>query len=157
MRRIHRHAPLPLPVLVTVLLAALVTVLLAAGCGAHGAGPGGPPAAYGGSEAGRASASARIEVRVENQQFEDLTVYLVRRGVPLRLGVAEGYGTRTFRVPPALYGDGMDLLLRAEAIASRQRFESPLFHAEPGPVYRWTVHNRPGLSSFDVVLPGRVL
>ena len=53
--------------------------------------------------------AALIEVR--NDQFEDCVIYLIRGGTPVPLGVAPGLSRRTFRVDPALLGEGGGVVL----------------------------------------------
>ena len=53
--------------------------------------------------------AALLEVR--NDQFEDCVIYLIRGGTPVPLGVAPGLSRRTFRVDPALLGEGGGVVL----------------------------------------------
>ncbi|MGH7552862.1 MAG: hypothetical protein ACREMQ_07510, partial [Longimicrobiales bacterium] len=47
----------------------------------------------------RESRANAILIRVENAQFENVIVYVVRAEVPVRLGVVEGFQTRSFPLP----------------------------------------------------------
>lgn len=45
------------------------------------------------------AAGAETSVRVENQSFNDMTIYVYERSQRVRLGSVPGLSTRTFRIP----------------------------------------------------------
>jgi hypothetical protein len=97
-----------------------------------------------------ASGEAEILLHIENQQFEDLTVYLVRNGLPLRIGTVAGLDTRTLRIADSYLSRVGELALRAEARSSQRVLMSPMFDVDRGQSLRWVIRGSGALSSFSV-------
>jgi len=54
---------------------------------------------------------ARTRVRVVNQSFQDMTIYVVtEQGQNLRLGMASGTATATFDIPASLVNASINIL-----------------------------------------------
>lgn len=81
-----------------------------------------------------------VTLIVENKQFDDIVVYLVRGGAPIRLGVVEGFRARTFRLLPAVLGAGNDLVLRAATANSRVQIVSETFQLHGARNIGWTLY-----------------
>jgi hypothetical protein len=52
----------------------------------------------------------KTSVRVDNQSFADMTVYVVAGGQRIRLGLATGSSTSKFTIPAYLIGNGIQQL-----------------------------------------------
>ena len=87
---------------------------------------------------GRESGAHAIPIRVENEQFEQVTIYVLRATVPIRLGVVDGFQARTFHVPAGV-GFSHTLVLRGELRISRQSQVSPPFDLGLGQGATWTL------------------
>jgi hypothetical protein len=96
-----------------------------------------------------ASPTEAVTLRVHNDNWADVTVFLVREGVGIRLGIVDGLGAHTFRVSSAHLGSGSGLALRLETRASRLAFTSLPFDARPGQrvEYRFEASPRPSSPS----------
>lgn len=87
---------------------------------------------------------------VRNADWEALTIYLDRQGSLLRLGVVEGNGDATFRIPPLyLPADGWVSLV-ARQTGGRARAASELFSLSPGQSASWSIPLTHGLSAVTV-------
>ncbi len=92
-----------------------------------------------------------VVLRVENHQYQDLTVYLMRAEVPLRIGFVEGLHARVLRIPASYLGGSPELMLRAESRnAPEAAILSPAFHVDRGQTMEWVVRGATSLSSFRV-------
>src|SRR5687767_7148314 len=58
-------------------------------------------------------------LRVENRNFLDHTIYVLRGSERIRLGVATGSSTTTFRIPANLVFGGTSLRFMADPIGAR--------------------------------------
>jgi len=66
-----------------------------------------------------ASEAARTTVRVENANFADMTIYVVRSSQRVRLGLANGNSTTTFVIPSNLMAGITALRFIADPIGGR--------------------------------------
>src|SRR6266516_2259338 len=91
----------------------LAVGLLAAGC--HHAGK-------------QATAPPRAEtaVKVQNQNYLDMDVFVVRGGQRIRLGMVTGLSTQLFMLRPEVVGTGTDLQFEFHPIGGRDRYPSAL-------------------------------
>jgi hypothetical protein len=90
-------------------------------------------AACGGSRSrGAAAQQPRTSVRVENQGFSDMTVYAIRSGQRVRLGIATGNTTTTFTIPPNLIFGATPLRFLADPIGSNRTPVSDEITVQPG-------------------------
>jgi hypothetical protein len=91
-----------------------------------------------------------IVLRVENGRYEDVTVYLVRGGVPVRLGIVEGLRARTFTLMPGEVGTGTALSLRAVAVRSHAAVHSEPFQLHDARTIAWLLRSGAALPSLVV-------
>lgn len=70
-------------------------------------------------------------LRVENQAFLDMTIYVVRSGQRYRLGVANGNSTARFVIPASMVG-GVSLSFLADPIGSSRTPVSQEIVVTPG-------------------------
>jgi hypothetical protein len=95
------------------------------------------------------AASERTMIRVNNHNWSDMTVYLVRNGARMRLGSVSSLGTRMFEVPTSLLmSAGDEVRLVADPIGSTRVFTSPPLLLAPGQRAEWRLENSLALSSF---------
>lgn len=86
---------------------ALFAVLLVAACGAASRQAQGPE-------------TPQTTVRVENRNFLDMNVFVVRSGQRIRLGMVPGNSTRVLTIPQTLIFGSTPLRFLADPIGSRQ-------------------------------------
>ncbi len=73
-------------------------------------------------------------LRVENRNFLDHTIYVLRGSERIRLGVATGSSTSTFKIPANLVFGGTSLRFMADPIGARGQPVSDEIMAHPGDV-----------------------
>ena len=73
-------------------------------------------------------------VRVENQDFLDMNVYVIRSGQRIRLGHVPGLTTRVLTIPPSLVGGGADLRFLVDPVGSNRTPISHEIFVQPGDV-----------------------
>lgn len=106
----------------------LLAVLAAPAC--HG----GPPTPI--------NPSAEVAVTVENQSFADMTVYLIRSGQRIRIGMVPSLSTRILMVRPELIGYGTEVRFEAHPIGTRGSPASEEIHVNPGDVIHLVIPPR---------------
>lgn len=87
------------------------------------------------------SATPRAEtaVRVENQSFSDMTIYVVRGGQRVRLGMVPGNSTRLFFLQPSLVPGVTPLRFLADPIGSSRTALSHEVVVQPGDVIEMVI------------------
>jgi hypothetical protein len=75
--------------------------------------------------------SAPTTLRVENQAFLDMTIYVLRSGQRYRLGIAGGNSTARFVIPASMVG-GVSLSFLADPIGSSRTPVSQEIVVTPG-------------------------
>ena len=71
-------------------------------------------------------------IRVENNSFLDMTVYVIRNGQRTRLGLVNGSSTRTFVIPDRVVGFGENLSFLADPVGSSVTAQSFDMYVRPG-------------------------
>jgi hypothetical protein len=79
-----------------------------------------------------------IQITVENAQLENVAVYIVRTSTHVRLGVVDGFGTRTFALPAGVSPIGT-VALHAESLSGREIQTSHSFELGHGRHVFWTL------------------
>lgn len=116
-RRTCRHTRSRLALL---LLAVGAATLPAGGCYRSAKGSGAP------------AAEQPTTLRVRNQNFLDMNIYVLRGGVRSRLGTATGNSTATFRIPPSFVQVLTVLRFQADPIGGRSAPVSEEITVSPG-------------------------
>jgi hypothetical protein len=99
---------------------------------------------------GSGEASRDIRIDVVNDNYADMTVYVVRESSNLRLGDVVGKNSRSFTLDPDQISPSRGLQLLADPIGSRSTFTSEAITADPG---SWVVFNiSPNLSQSYITL-----
>lgn len=73
-------------------------------------------------------------LRVENQAYLDMNVYVVRSGQRIRLGTVPGNTTRVFMLAPYLVGPGAQLGFLVDPVGSSRTALSEDIYVNPGDV-----------------------
>lgn len=87
------------------------------------------------ASAGRRSAApaaAETTVRVQNQNWLDMNIYVVRSGQRIRLGMVPGASTRVLTIPANLVFGSTSLQFLADPVGSRQTPISNEISVHPG-------------------------
>jgi len=79
-----------------------------------------------------AAADAPTAVRVENRNFSDMTIYVVRSGQRVRLGLATGNATTRLTIPQSLLSGINALRFIADPIGGRATPVSEEITVTPG-------------------------
>lgn len=82
---------------------------------------------------------AEVAVTVDNQNFLDMTVYLIRGGQRIRLGMVPGLSKQILMVRPDLIGYGTDLQFEVHPIGGRGNPISETVSVKPGDVINLTI------------------
>jgi hypothetical protein len=77
---------------------------------------------------------AEVAVKVENQNFLDMDVFLIRGGQRIRLGMVPGLSSRILMVRPELVGYGTELRFELHPIGGRSNPISETITVRPGDV-----------------------
>lgn len=88
-----------------------------------------------------------LRVKVINQNWADVRVYVVSSSFSVRLGTVTGLGQATFRVPRAVPFHSGDFQLAIRPIGSRSVYYSQPLLASAGDTVEFRVQNQLGLSS----------
>ena len=87
---------------------------------------------------GRAAAplnpQAEVAVNVDNQNFADMNVFLIRGGQRIRLGTVPGLSTRILMVRPELIGYGTEVQFEVHPIGGRGNPITETISVRPGDV-----------------------
>jgi hypothetical protein len=98
------------------------------------------------------SASVRgsqVMVAVESHSWSDITVYLVGRGLPQRLGTVTALSSATFGFSSQQLGTSGGVQLRAQPVAGRA-FTSETIPVQAGQSIFWTLEDNLETSNFTV-------
>lgn len=71
-------------------------------------------------------------LEVQNQSFYDMTVYAIRSGMRIRMGIVPGNQTQVFPIPRSLVTTGLPLRFMADPIGGRQSPYSEEIAVRPG-------------------------
>jgi hypothetical protein len=82
---------------------------------------------------------AEVAVSVDNQNFLDMNVFLIRGGQRIRLGTVPGLSSRILMVRPELVGYGTELRFELHPIGGRSNPSSETITVRPGDVVQLTI------------------
>jgi hypothetical protein len=82
---------------------------------------------------------AEVAVNVENQNFADMDVFIVRGGQRVRLGMVPGLTNRMLMVRPELIGYGAEVQFELHPIGGRGNPLSETISVRPGDVIHLTI------------------
>jgi hypothetical protein len=75
---------------------------------------------------------AKTMVSVDNREFSDMSVYVIRGGQRLRLGIASGVGTTVLSIPDYLVQAGNELQFLCDPIGDAREQVSEQMTVYPG-------------------------
>lgn len=81
-------------------------------------------------------------IQVDNQSFNDMTIYVYERGQRVRLGTATGLSTRTFRIPDRILFGISALRFEADPVGSNQTTFSDEIAVSQGATLRLVIPPR---------------
>lgn len=102
---------------------------------------------------GKAPVEVPAVVRVANQNYSDINVYVVQSGMRRRLGTVTGMSTQRFTLPRDIPLETMDIRLLADPIGGTGTYLSPAVQVHPGQEMDLTVAAALHLSSLAVWNP----
>jgi len=82
---------------------------------------------------------AEVAVTVDNQNFLDMDVFIIRGGQRLRLGMVPGISSRILMVRPELIGYGTEVQFEVHPIGGRGNPITETISVRPGDVIRLTI------------------
>lgn len=119
------------------LRAGLIALLvLSSACGASHSTP----------ASGPEPSSDEIAVQIDNQNFNDMEIYVVRNGSRWLLGQAGGLSRTSLTIKNAVRGDGRVRLL-ADPIGGNRTITTPMLVVPPGQRILWTIGSDPATST----------
>lgn len=89
-------------------------------------------------------------IRVANNNWSDVTVYVLRAGNRVRLGTVTSMGASVFRMPDTLLRSSGSVQLVVDPIGSRHVFVTPSIQFFPGQEIEFQVENHLPTSSVSV-------
>ena len=90
--------------------------------------------------------SNEIPVQIDNQNFSDMDIYVLRNGERWLIGQAGGLTKTTLAIRGAIMGDGRVRLL-AEPVGGVRPFATPTLIVPPGQSIFWTIGSDPATST----------
>jgi len=99
---------------------------------------------------GAPAASERTALVVENNNWQDMTVYLLRDGMRHRLGSVPTLGRQRFRLTPAMISGAGTLRIVADPLGSNRAWVSEPFYVQMGDVVQFKLENNIALSSYMI-------
>ena len=84
---------------------------------------------------------AEVALEVENHNWSDIVIYLVRGNATERLGMVGSLNTQTFVFPYRRLGTGGDVRLRAYPIGGPAAYTSENLYVQPGQWIKWTLES----------------
>jgi hypothetical protein len=91
--------------------------------------------------------SGGYPVRIHNQNFSDMNIYVVNGGQHWLLGTAGGLTETTLEIPRGVASVDGQVRLEAEPIGSSQTIFTPVLVVAPGQSVYWTIGSDPAMSS----------
>jgi hypothetical protein len=95
------------------------------------------------------SDDVEVAVEIENHNWSDVVIFLVRGSQRFRLGVVSSLGTSAFSVPFRQVRGGASTLL-AHPIGGARDVTSDQLHLQPGQMIHWTLEADLSRSSLGV-------
>jgi len=87
---------------------------------------------------------------VQNNNWTDMTLYVLRDGTRARIGAVNGLGQARFKLSSALVGGAGDIRILADPLGAGERFVSHPLNIMPGQEVRLRLENNIALSSYSI-------
>ena len=85
-------------------------------------------------------------VQIDNQNFNDMNIYLLDEGARVFLGAVNGLSTGTLAIPRAASSSAFRVRLLADPIGSSIAITTPNLSVGPGQTVYWTIGSTPSNS-----------
>jgi hypothetical protein len=123
---------------------AVFVMLAAAGCASHAPDEAGP-APISRADSGRDSTG--LQVQIDNQNINDMSIYLLRSGSRFLVGQAGGLSKTTLTIPEGVTPTDLRVRLIAEPIGGSRRIATPVLIVPPGQRIYWSIGSDPESST----------
>jgi len=123
---------------------AVFLMLAAAACASHAPDEAGPAPM---SRADSAGDSTGLQVRVDNQNINDMNIYLLRSGSRFLVGQAGGLSKTTLTIPEAMSPGDLRVRLIAVPIGGSRPIATPVLIVPPGQRVYWSIGSDPATST----------
>ena len=123
---------------------AVFLMLAAAGCASHAPDEAGPAPM---SRADSARGSTGLQVQIDNQNINDMTIYLVRTGSRFLVGQAGGLSKTTLTIPEGITPPDLQVRLIAEPIGGSRPIRTPVLIVPRGQRVYWSIGSDPATST----------
>jgi hypothetical protein len=124
------------------MMALLLSVTACGGSGAPVTNPS-PKSA----ERSKSASAGPIQVRIDNQNFNDMNVYLVTGGSRWLLGQAGGVSLTTLTIPNGIAPADLRLRLLADPLGGQAPITTPTLIVPRGQRIYWTIGSDPAMST----------
>ena len=123
---------------------AVFLMLAAAACASHAPDVAGPAPI---SRADGARDSTGLQVQIDNQNINDMSIYLLRSGARFLVGQAGGLSKTTLTIPEAMTATDLRVRLMAEPIGGSRPIATPVLIVPPGQRVYWSIGSDPATST----------
>jgi hypothetical protein len=120
-------------------------MLAVAACASHAPAETAGPAPV--SRADSARHSTGLQVQIDNQNINDMSIYLVRTGTRFLVGQAGGLSKTTLAIPEAMTPGDLRVRLIAEPIGGSRPIATPVLIVGPGQSVYWSIGSDPATST----------
>jgi hypothetical protein len=123
---------------------AVFSILAASACASHAPDEAGPAPI---SRADNARDSTGLQVQIDNQNINDMSIYLVRSGSRFLVGQAGGMRKTTLTIPEGITPTDFRVRLIAEPIGGSRPIATPVLIVPPGQRIYWSIGSDPATST----------
>ena len=95
-------------------------------------------------------ADAAVPLEIANHNWLDVTIYVVRDGQPMRVGIANASSSASFTLPAHLLGQGREVRLWGRPIGGTGGALTETVVVQPGQWIEWTLESDLSLSAIGV-------
>ncbi|HEY7479984.1 MAG TPA: hypothetical protein VH680_05675 [Gemmatimonadales bacterium] len=85
----------------------------------------------------------QTRVKIDNQNYSDMNIYLIDSGTRLYLGSANGLSSTTLTIPRGMARPGYEVRLLADPIGGSPAIRTPGLVVGPGQSVYWTIGSTP--------------
>ena len=96
------------------------------------------------------SAERRTTLVIENNNWADMVIYVLRGAQRSRIGSVNSMSRARFKLPESIAGTYGELRIMADPIGSNRTYTSPIISVVPGSQVEVRVENNISISSFAV-------
>jgi hypothetical protein len=123
---------------------AVFSILAATACASHAPDEAGP-APLSGADSARDSTG--LQVQIDNQNINDMSIYLLRTGSRFLVGQAGGMSKTTLTIPEGISPPDLRVRLIAEPIGGSRPIATPVLIVPRGQRIYWSIGSDPAMST----------